>query len=179
MSGEQRRGNLPCRQAWLSHAATHEITRRANVRLHRQCSIASYALDDVVRFACRRLQRQFQRVVHNDVERRPTPEEQFMATNVATSPDTIARQFADAIRENPTVEQLWLFTNNDAIELWVITGPIGGEDEQRIYEEAVILKERHPSVHIRPLVLNPCFFVEGTNLESVVRAGARRIELRR
>lgn len=102
-----------------------------------------------------------------------------MATNVTTSPDTIARQFADAISDNLAVEQLWLSTNVDAIELWVITGPIGGDDEQRIYEAAVNLKERRPSVHIRPLVLNPCFFVEGTDLESVVRVGARRIELRR
>jgi len=103
----------------------------------------------------------------------------FMATNVKTSPDTIARQFADAIRDVPAVEQLWLFMNRDALELWVITGPVGGEEERGIYEVAVKLMQQYPDAYIRPYVLNPRFFVEGTDMASVVRSGARRIELRR
>jgi hypothetical protein len=117
--------------------------------------------------------------MHNGVVVRSTNQEQRMSTNVTTSPDTIARQFADAIRHDPAVEQLWLSSNDDAIELWVITGPVDGEDERGIYESAVQLMEQHPGAYIRPLVLNPRFFVDDTNLESVVRTGARQITLRR
>jgi hypothetical protein len=102
-----------------------------------------------------------------------------VATNVTTSPQAIAREFAAAIRGNPAVEQLWMRPGEDVIELWVITTPIGGDDELSIYEEAANLKRQYSDVYIRPLVLNPRFFSEGTDLESIVRSGAQRIKLRR
>ena len=40
-----------------------------------------------------------------------------MATDVTTSLEAIARQFADAIRDEPAVEQLWLVSDPDGAEV--------------------------------------------------------------
>lgn len=56
-----------------------------------------------------------------------------MATDVVTSPEAIARQFADAIRDEPAVEQLWLVSDPDGMELIAITSDVDAETERRIF----------------------------------------------
>ncbi len=100
-----------------------------------------------------------------------------MATNVKASPDTIAREFADAIRADPAVEQLWLVEDSDGIQLSAITGDVDGETELRIFGVFSDLIRQHPTAGIFPRVLNPRFFVEGKTMVSLLPQRARQIPL--
>ncbi|MDQ3547966.1 MAG: hypothetical protein M3439_04020 [Chloroflexota bacterium] len=57
-----------------------------------------------------------------------------MTTDVATSPDIIAREFADAIREEPGFDQLWLRPYDDRLELWLIVKNVDTDTERRLAE---------------------------------------------
>jgi hypothetical protein len=100
-----------------------------------------------------------------------------MATNVKASPETIAREFAAVIRDEPVVEQLWLVSDPDSLELIAITRDADAETERRIFEVFGDLIARHPTAGLFPRVLNPRFFKEGTDMVSLLPQRARQIPL--
>lgn len=116
--------------------------------------------------------------MHNGVEVRSKAEDQFVATSVTTNPETIARQFAVAIRDNPAVEQLWLVSDPDSMELIAVTSDADAETERRIYGVFGDLIAQHPTAAVFPRLLNPRFFVEGTDMQSLLPRRARQIPLR-
>lgn len=100
-----------------------------------------------------------------------------MATNVKVSPDIIARDFAAAIRDDPAVEQLWLVADPDSMQLIAITSDVDAETERRIFGVFGDLIARYPTAGLFPRLLNPRFFVEGTDMVSLLPQRARQIPL--
>jgi len=100
-----------------------------------------------------------------------------MTTNVATSPDTIAREFADALRNESGIDQLWVRPYYDRLELWVILKPVEDDTERRVAEAFMSLVERYPIASLRPRFLHPLDFIPGIDLAAEVPSGARQIAL--
>lgn len=113
--------------------------------------------------------------MHNGIEVRSTSKEHFVATSVTTSADAIAREFAAAIRDQPAVEQLWLVSDPSCLQLIAITSDVDAETERRIYGMFGDLIARHPTAGLFPGLLNPRFFVEGTDMVSLLPRRARQV----
>ena len=103
--------------------------------------------------------------------------EHRMATNVKTNAEAIAHQFAGAIRDEPAVEQLWLVEDSDSVQLIAITSDVDAETERRIFEVFGELITQYPTAGLFPRVLNPRFFIEGTEMVSLLPRRARQIPL--
>ena len=101
-----------------------------------------------------------------------------MTADVTTSPETIARQFAAAIRHEPGVERLWLHSQREYLELWLMTAPVDIDAERRLFEQWAELVASHPQANVRLHVLNPSFIDDGVNLTDYVPASAVPIALR-
>lgn len=101
-----------------------------------------------------------------------------MVANVSTDAQSIAREFARLIRDEPTVTQLWLAYRQEDLELLVMTDGAGVEDELRIADAFGELIDRHPEVNIIPRMLDPHCVVSKAALAAAIPKRASQVPLR-
>jgi hypothetical protein len=99
-----------------------------------------------------------------------------MAIMQATTAAEIARAFADLVRHEASARRLWVSTQRDYMELWLLTDPIDGDAERRFHEAAVSLWDRYPSAYVRLHIVNPRTTELGDPAD-VVPNGAEEIPL--
>lgn len=115
--------------------------------------------------------------MHNGLLLHPANEEGRMATTVTTSPDVIAREFADAIRDETGVDQLWLRPYDDRLELRLILKDVDHGTELRLAEKVASFICRNPNARLLPILMHPADFIPGSTVADLVPSGARQVAL--
>jgi len=99
----------------------------------------------------------------------------MMVTRTSVDIEAIARRFDVAMHGVAGVRELWVLQSDDTLELWLLTDDIVPDDERRLYQIGVDLMVEHPGMDFH--ILNPRFFVPGTNLSAFIPANAELFSL--
>ena len=86
----------------------------------------------------------------------------------------VGRQYAAMVREQPTVESLWYSTEDDGVELWLVTAPSNIATTRRLWARTGSLLNQFPDADIRLHVLNRRNY-PSVNLDVMLPEGARLI----
>jgi hypothetical protein len=68
--------------------------------------------------------------------------------------------FARVLKHDAAAARLWVSTQPDVVELWVLTEVVDAEDERRLYRLVDTLYERFPEARFRLHLLNPSTYDE-------------------
>jgi hypothetical protein len=74
----------------------------------------------------------------------------------------IGRRFAEVVQPSPSVRGLWSRQVLDSLELWLLTEPIGSQQELDLYATSAWLYQAYPDVSIQFHLVNPLMFEPGT-----------------
>lgn len=66
----------------------------------------------------------------------------------------VGQQFAATLGEQPVVQSLWVSTNDDGVELWVVTAPTDPAGTRCLWVGSASFQDRFPEAEIRLHVLN-------------------------
>jgi len=98
-----------------------------------------------------------------------------MITRTSIDIEAIARRFDMAAHGVAGIRELWALQSDRALELWLLTEDIEPDNERRMFQVGVDVMAEHPGVDIDFHVLNPRFYVPGTDLPAMIPADAERI----
>ncbi len=101
-----------------------------------------------------------------------------MAITPAVDAREAAESLAAEVSAEPAVEHLFVSTDRDLIELWLLTAPTDAETERRLYGLQLELYDRFPDAYFRVHVINPDYFEDG-DISGIVPSEAEEIPLRR
>ena len=95
----------------------------------------------------------------------------------------VARSLARAIRSEPSVSGLWVWSEpgyiepgREYVELWVCADPAGPDDERRLRRAGATLHESYPDANIRIHTITPRM-LNGRQPSGQVRDGAEEVAL--
>jgi hypothetical protein len=100
-----------------------------------------------------------------------------MVTKTVVDALTVARRFADAIKDEPAAQHLWVVENQRNIELWLLTTPLSFDGEEPFFRILVDLRAEFQDGGIYVRLLNPSAFEEEVDLTRHVPPGATPIPL--
>lgn len=100
-----------------------------------------------------------------------------MALTRLPSAEYLGREFADLVRCEPSIRELWVRRYHDRTELWLITDDIDAPTERHLYGFGVELIQRFPEAGVVLRILNPRFGGE-PGLRDVIPPGSEQIPLR-
>jgi hypothetical protein len=81
-----------------------------------------------------------------------------MALTTRTRAQQLGHAYAEVARDEPAVEEVWVSTQNDSVQLWLITRPIDRIVERRLHGLAAVLHERYGRYEFDLHILNPNHF---------------------
>ncbi len=99
-----------------------------------------------------------------------------MAVAATETRQEMGRVLAEAIGQDPAVNELWVSENYDGLYFWLVAGPLDDEDELRLYGLYDLLDERFPGIDYQLHVLNERHYPNGAR--PGVLHGADRVPLR-
>lgn len=85
--------------------------------------------------------------------------------------------FAEMLRHEPSVIQMWVSRHRDVVSFWLLTTPIELAGERRLYHLGGDLFDRFPDTVFHVHLLNPLFYDEFMP-EEILPTGAKEIALR-
>lgn len=81
-----------------------------------------------------------------------------MALTTQTYAEQLGRVLAEAARREPGVEELWVSTRPDGVDLWLLTQPVDLSVEHELHGLADVLYERFDGADFLVYVVNPRHF---------------------
>lgn len=75
----------------------------------------------------------------------------------------VGASFADLVHYQEAALQLWVATNRDTVELWLLTHPLEPDQVSTFYEAAAMLYDRFPNAFIRFHLINPRLYETDAN----------------
>jgi hypothetical protein len=101
-----------------------------------------------------------------------------MAVPKLVTAQDIGRACADAVRDEPAAQRLWVSTHQGEFRVWLLVEPMMDEEtELRLYGADLAMYARFPEADVFLLVINPSDY-EPFDLRSVIPADAVEIALR-
>jgi hypothetical protein len=91
-------------------------------------------------------------------------------------PRAVAREFAARARNDPAVEQLWLFSYRNVVQLWILTAGLPAQEERRLYGLLDGMYARFPEADLRLHLVSPRYF-DPLELDLILPPGAEEIAL--
>jgi anti-sigma-K factor RskA len=101
-----------------------------------------------------------------------------MVAKASVDAQSIAREFAGSIRDEPVVRTLWLAHHCDVVELFVVTDESDMDVELRIADAFGELIERHPGTDLQLWMLDPRHFASDAAFRAAVPKRAAEVPLR-
>jgi hypothetical protein len=102
--------------------------------------------------------------------------EDGVALTTQTYAEQLGRVLAEAARGEPVVEELWVSTRPDGVDLWLVTQRIDPGVEHELHGLADVLYERFDGADFLVYVVNPCHF--GGDVHQVLPRHAVQIPMR-
>lgn len=90
-----------------------------------------------------------------------------MAVKHSTSAQAIGRAFAKLLRGEASARRLAVRAVRDYVEVWLLTEPIDGETERRLYNAGGAIHDHFPEARIRFHVVNPRHYEDSGTLPPV------------
>jgi hypothetical protein len=81
-----------------------------------------------------------------------------MALTIETYAQQLGRVLAKAASREPLVEELWVSTRTDGVDLWLVTQPIELSAQRDLHHLADVLYERFNRPDFQMWILNPSHF---------------------
>ena len=98
-----------------------------------------------------------------------------MAITSGVTAQQMGRVLAEAVRDEPRIEEVWVSTWPDGVHLWLISTPVTLAELRMLYRHEDVLWERFPEDAFMMHILNPSNFPKGAR--RAVPADAERIVL--
>lgn len=95
-----------------------------------------------------------------------------MATTIPTAA-ALGQTFAQAARNEPLAQELWVTTRRDGVHLWLLIERSGDDEERRLFELLDVLDERFPDADFQLHILNPASYT--IDLHDVLPGDAKKI----
>lgn len=100
-----------------------------------------------------------------------------MAVQNRVTAREIGRSYAVAVSGMPAARRLWISTHRDAVDLWLLTGPIDEETRRRLFDPVASMYDRFPGADMRFHVINPDEH-HRFDLDLILPSDAKEIPLR-
>ena len=81
-----------------------------------------------------------------------------MALTTKTYAEQLAQVYAEAVKDEPLILELWLTTWQDGVHLWLITPPMDTADQRRLHGYTRVLYDTFRKADFSVHVMNPCNF---------------------
>ena len=100
-----------------------------------------------------------------------------MVVKPAIDARTLGLRYAQEIASEPGVQELWVDTHRDLVELWLLTDDLDDAAELRLDGATIVLHDEFPGTYWRFHLWSPRHFLPDTDYRAYVPASAKRIEL--
>lgn len=90
---------------------------------------------------------------------------------------TVGCTFAEMLRGEMGVRELWVNTLRDRVDLYLIVDAIDADAERHLYDLSGELYDVFPELRFQLFVHNPRFFLAGTDLRTQMPRGSRQVPL--
>lgn len=79
----------------------------------------------------------------------------------------MAQEFAQRVRDDPVARNLWYLTENETVDLWLLTQHVSAAAERALHGVALEVNDHFPDLLVNLHVVNPASFAEASAEEAV------------
>jgi hypothetical protein len=96
--------------------------------------------------------------------------------NCPIDPHAVGLALAERVRNDPSVERLWVFAYRDVVQLWLLTLDVPADDEYRLYGLLDDMYELFPLAEVQLHLISPRYF-DPLELDVILPPGSAEIAL--
>jgi hypothetical protein len=100
-----------------------------------------------------------------------------MVARQTTDAQTLARRYAELVRDDPAVRELWISSRCGVPELWLIADDLEDEHELSLYGLVSVLYDEFADARLYLHVVSPKNYLPGIDLRSTLPRDAKQFQL--